>query len=272
MVRRPRVSTRALLACLVVLTVGWFAPGAGAKEDQASLSFVHGLPDVVADLSIDGDVVTSPTELGQVTDPITVAPGTHDVQVLDGDGGVLLESEVELAAGDDITLVAHLTPDGGTQLSRFTNDVTPIPAGQARVVLRHTAAAPAVDGFGNGQPVVLDMAVEDQEELLLPPDTYELSLAPTGTGEVIASPGSLTVRAGSAYFVHVVGTIEPLALDLVVQERTGLAAAPGAVDAGNGGLAGDPSGPDVPVAAIALLLVVAAGAATVLWRGRARTG
>src|SRR3712207_7358527 len=52
---------------------------------------------------------------------------------------------VEVPAGANATVVAHLDADGNPVLTPFVNDASPTEAGQARLVVRHTAAAPPVD-------------------------------------------------------------------------------------------------------------------------------
>ena len=64
---------------------------------------------------------------------------------------------VKVPAGANITVVAHLDADGDPKLTPFVNDVSKIPAGDARLVVRHTAAAPAVDVRAGGDPVFTDL-------------------------------------------------------------------------------------------------------------------
>ena len=67
---------------------------------------------------------------------------------------MLSANGVAVPAGANATVVAHLTADGKPALTPFVNDVSAVPAGQARVTVRHTAAAPAVDVRAAGTVVV----------------------------------------------------------------------------------------------------------------------
>ncbi|WP_425454185.1 DUF4397 domain-containing protein [Geodermatophilus normandii] len=58
-----------------------------------------------------------------------------------------------MPAGANATVAAHLTADGRPALTPFVNDTSAVPAGQGRVVVRHVAAAPAVDVRAGGQVV-----------------------------------------------------------------------------------------------------------------------
>ena len=66
----------------------------------------------------------------------------------------MLSANADLPAGGNVTLVAHLDASGKPTITPFVNDVSSVPAGQARLVVRHTAAAPAVDVLAGGTPVV----------------------------------------------------------------------------------------------------------------------
>ena len=69
---------------------------------------------------------------------------------------------VAVPAGANATVVAHLDADGKPALTPFVNDTSAVQAGQARVTVRHTAAAPAVDVRAGGTPVVEGLANPDE--------------------------------------------------------------------------------------------------------------
>ena len=74
----------------------------------------------------------------------------HVEYVVTGEG-------VKLAAGSNVTLIAHRTADGskgsgdqlglGVTASAFANDFTSTGRGKARVIVQHTAKAPTVASF-----------------------------------------------------------------------------------------------------------------------------
>ena len=66
----------------------------------------------------------------------------------------MLSADATLPAGGNVTLVAHLSESGQPTITPFVNDVSSVAAGQARLVVRHTAAAPAVDVLAGGKPVI----------------------------------------------------------------------------------------------------------------------
>ena len=62
-------------------------------------------------------------------------------------------------------------------LSVFVNDVTPTPAGNGRLVVRHTAAAPAVDVLAGGALIFGNLSNPNEAKADVPADTYSASVA-----------------------------------------------------------------------------------------------
>ena len=54
-------------------------------------------------------------------------------------------AELAVPSSGNWTVLAHLDADGNPTITPFQNDVTPLPAGQGRLTVRHTASAPPVD-------------------------------------------------------------------------------------------------------------------------------
>ena len=62
-------------------------------------------------------------------------------------------NNVKVPGGANVTVVAHLTESGKPTLTPYANDVSALPVGKARVIVRHDAAAPEVDVRAGGEPV-----------------------------------------------------------------------------------------------------------------------
>ena len=111
-------------------------------------------------------------------------------------------------------------------------------AGQARLIVRHTAAAPAVDVRAGGKPVFEDLTNPKEAKADLPAGTVERR---RGAGRHATpwriGPADLDLKEGTATIVYAVGSAEDKTLDLVTQTITGLHSAPGGVPSGSGGQA-----------------------------------
>ncbi|GAA3227733.1 hypothetical protein GCM10017691_18330 [Pseudonocardia petroleophila] len=254
-----------LAACGVAAAVATtlaVAPAASA-QDTGTVYVVHGIPDTPVDVYVDGTRALDDFQPGTNAGPVDLPAGSREVAVFpadaaDGSGEPLLSATADLPAGGNVTLVAHLSESGDPTVTPFVNDVSSVPAGQARLVVRHTAAAPAVDVLAGGSPVVSGLTNPDQEALEVPAGTVSAAVAAAGTTDPVIGPADLDLAEGTATFVHAIGSLEAGNLDLVVFTVDGLHSAPSGVP--SGAPSGAPSGSGLP--AWALLLGIG-GAAVV---------
>jgi hypothetical protein len=201
-----------LLAALLAIPL--MAAPAGAAPGDAQLSVVHGVPGLVVDIYLDGAEVLPDFEFGDVEGPLTVASGSHEVEVF-ADGTTppaapALEAMVEVPPGSNLTAVAHLDADGDPTLSLFSNDVSAVFGGYGTVAVHHTAEAPAVDVLADGAVAFADVANGDSAALDLPAGTYDVTLNAAGT-DTQAFPDSgaieLPVTAGELINVYAIGSL-----------------------------------------------------------------
>ena len=84
-------------------------------------------------------------------------------------------------AGGNYTVVANLDAKGDPTVTPFENDISSLSAGEARVTVRHVAAAPKVDIEANGD--VLATLVNGKEAVaVVPADTYDVGIVPASGG------------------------------------------------------------------------------------------
>lgn len=240
------------------------AAPAALAQDTGTVYVVHGIPDTPVDVYVDGERALDDFAPGTSAGPVDLPAGTREVAIFpadaaDGSGAPLLSASPDLPAGANVTLVAHLTEGGEPTVTPFVNDVSAVPAGQARLAVRHTAAAPAVDVLAGGEPVVSGLANPDEAALEVPAGPVSAAVAAAGSTEPVIGPADLDLAEGTATFVHAIGSLEAGNLDLVVVRVDGLHSAPSGVPSGApsggpsvGGLPGW-----VPLGAVAGLALVA---------------
>ena len=106
---------------------------------------VHGLRGLVADIYLDGNLALPTFQPERATDPIAIPAGDHLVEIRAAGAAAtetpLLTQTVTVPAGFVGSLIAHLAGDGTPTLTAYADDLSTVPAGQARVVVRHSAAA-----------------------------------------------------------------------------------------------------------------------------------
>ncbi len=249
-------------AVLALVALGATAPAAHAA-DPASVSVLHAVPDATVDVYVNGDRLLKNFKPGTLTDPVKLPEGSYDLKVVqagDGaDGDAVAEADnVKVPAGANITVVAHLDADGDPKLTPFVNDVSKIPAGDARLVVRHTAAAPAVDVRAGGDPVFTDLTNPKQESAEVGAGTVEADVVLAGTDTVAIGPADLNLKEGTTTIVYAWGSADDDNLDLAVQTISGMHGNPNGVNGGTGGqaaaLLGTPAGIPAALGVLALAL------------------
>ena len=136
---------------LAVTSGALLLPATGAQAaDTATVSILHAVPGATVDVYANGKELLSDFKPGTLTDPQPLPAGTYDLKVVaagDGaDGDAVAElDDAKVPAGANVTVVAHLNASGDPRLTAYANDTSGLDAGQARLIVRHDAAAPAVD-------------------------------------------------------------------------------------------------------------------------------
>jgi hypothetical protein len=261
---RFRVTAVGTAALLAFAALG--ATPALAATSQVSV--VHGIPGQNVDVYVNGEKTLPDFAPGKVAGPLSLPEGSYDI-VLTKPGdpisqALLKVDNAEVPGGANISLVAHLKADGDPTLTPFVNDVAKVKAGEARLIVRHTAAAPAVDVRAGGEPaggepVFRNLVNPKEAKADLPAGTVDADVVLAGTDTVALGPADLSLKEGTATIVYAVGSAEDKTLELVTQTITGLHSAPGGVPSGTGGLADQGAGPIWFVVAAAGLLLIGLG-------------
>ena len=128
----------------------------------AMVSILHAVPNTPVDVCANGKPLLPNFQPGTLTDPQNLPAGSYDLKLTAANSGcdaaaVLEAKGVNVPAGANITVVAHLAESGAPQLTPYVNDVSAVPAGKARLTVRHDAAAPAVDVRAGGAAVITNL-------------------------------------------------------------------------------------------------------------------
>jgi hypothetical protein len=247
---------RRLVIGLVVLVIAAIPSPGSAKEKTSTVTIVHGLPRFTADIYVNGDLLLSGFEPKDATGPMELPAGDYEVEIRDTgapeDSEPALAAELTVPGGKNLSVIAHLAEDGSPTVSVFDNDVSPIPAGKSRLLVRHQAQAPPIDVQADGQSLLSGVASGDQAGKALSAAAHELSVVMAEGGESLTSSTTLDLEEGAAYFVYLIGSSAEETLDLMVQRIRGLHSAPSGVQTGDGGVAAEAG---LPVWAVILMWV-----------------
>jgi hypothetical protein len=199
------------LAVAATLALGMLGTGtASAAGSTSSLNIVHGIPGVDVEVCVNGTVAIPDFNPGDVVTGVSLPAGTYDVKIVAsgdacGDPAILGANGIDLAAGKDYTAIAYLAADGEPTLGLFKNNVKPLAAGKARLTVRHTAAAPAVDVWANGGVLLQEVRNGDSATLAVPTGVYATWVSLPGGYEPVIGPAVLKLKNGTAYQVYAWG-------------------------------------------------------------------
>lgn len=226
------------LAALAVATVGALgvAPRAASAAD-ATIMLLHGIPGADVDVVVDGKVVIPNFKPGQMQDLSSFAGQTlTNLEVRAAGTTTVVIGPVAsfpVPASDNYTVVAHLDAAGKPTLTPFKNDTSAVPAGQGRLTVRHTAAAPAVDiVLGAARPFTNLVNGKEASAPLPAGPIAGAKVAPTGAAPIADVP-TVELKAGTNLVVYAVGSLSANTFTYYTQTITGLGGAPSRVNTGN---------------------------------------
>lgn len=252
----PRIALLAGAALAVT------AAPAAAQDATGTVTVVHAVPGATVDVYVNGDLTLEGFEPTTVTDPLQLPAGDYEVDIYPADADPsgtdpIITGSTSLPAGANASLVAYPDADGNPTLGAFVNNTDPLDAGQARLTVRHTAAAPAVDVRAGGDVIVEGLTSGDSADLEVPAGDYTADVVVAGTEDVAIGPADLSLAEGTNTVVYAYGTADA-GYDFLVQTISGLHSAPAGVPAGSAGLASD----TFPLWVAGLMVLGAAGVAT----------
>ena len=272
--RRGAVAAAALVLPLGV--AGLAATPAYAAD--ATVSVLHAIPEGSGADVVDvyaGDAMLIDNFTPGTLETLTVPAGTYDLAVFadgespDGGTAVLEAAGVEVPAGANATVTANLDADGAPALNVYVNDISEVAAGEARLTVRHIAAAPAVDVRADGSVIIENLVNPDEAIVAVPAGTYSADVVLAGTDTVALGPADLTLDEGTNTIVYAWGSAEAGNLALATQVIDGLDGSPTGVAAGGGSTAADAALPVWTAGLMALGALGVAGAMIRLARNRA---
>ncbi len=227
-----------------IAAVGVAAPAQAISPTTADLYLLHAVPELPVDVWVNGEVLIEDFAPETLTDPLDLPAGDYEVVITAVDDPISSPAigpvTLTLTANMSYTAVAHLTADGTPTATMFTNDLSTIPAGEGKLTVRHTAAAPAVDILADGQAAFTNLENPDEVMANLPAGTISAAVAATGTTDPVIGPADVAIQEGVNTIVYAWGSLDDDNLALAVQTIGGLHSTPGGVPSGTGGLVAEP--------------------------------
>ena len=210
--RRP-APVRAALGVAVAaagLTAGLVAAPATAAG-MATVNVVHGIPGVAVKVCVDGQRVVDNFHFGDKIIGARLPASMHKVRLVAAGRSchapAILKSRYTLAKGRNYTIVANLDPVGTPNLKAFVNKTKPTATRTARLTVRHTAQAPAVNVWADKTKIVAgtNFTWGKGTTLAVPKGTYKVKVTLPGSRQPVIGPTMKRLAAGRAYQVYAVG-------------------------------------------------------------------
>ena len=255
---------RKLLTALLAIALASIAFAVPASAQDARIHLLHGIPDTDVDVEAGGANVFEGFSFGDTQDLSGFAGATLEgvmVKLAGTDTVAIDAGDVALPGSGNWTIIAHLDASGTPAIGVFENDTSTIAAGSGRLVVRHAAAAPAVDILANGDVAFANVPNGAGGSADLPAGTISASVVPTGATEpVVIGPADLPITAGASLTVYAVGSLDGESLTVLTESISGLASAPSVVNTGNTAVEASQG---LNVAVVALVAVALAAAVAV---------
>jgi Domain of unknown function (DUF4397) len=243
-----------------------------AQPDETTglVRVVHGLRGLVADVYLDGTLVLPTFRPERATEPLPIPAGDHLVEIRQAGAAAteepLLTQEVTVPAGFRGSVVAHLDAEGNAKLTAFADDLSAVPAGQSRVVVRHAAAAGPVNVLLNEQSTFEGLASEVEAGGLVGAGAYEVAVTPARGGQPLAAPEQVQYPDGTANFMYLIGSQADGTLGWAAVRVGNLESAPAGIQTGDGSTEASPGG-EFPIGVL-VVIPVALGLVAVWSRTR----
>jgi Domain of unknown function (DUF4397) len=248
------------------------AVGHAQPEEAGRVRVVHGLRGLVADVYVDGTLVLPTFRPERSTDPLPIPAGEHLVEIRQAGAAAtdepLLTQEVTVPAGFVGSLVAHLDANGEPKLTAYPDDLSAVPAGQSRVVVRHAAEARPVDVLLNDQAAFNRVAPDTEASGLVAAGPYEVAVTGARGGDPLAAPEQVEYTDGTANFMYLIGSQADGTLGWAAVRVRNLQTAPARIQTGDGSTETTGGGDGLPLGVVIALPIVAVGAAAVWSRSR----
>ncbi|HLO66721.1 MAG TPA: DUF4397 domain-containing protein [Holophaga sp.] len=191
-------------------------------DNRALVRAVHASPDAPAvDVVVNGQTALTGVTYPQASAYLPVPQGAATVQLnLAGTSTAVINAPATLVAPNAFSIFA-VNQVAGLQLLAVADDLTPPPAGKAKLRALHLSPdAPAVDVWVNGAKVLSNVAFKGASAYLqVPAGATSVQIAVAGTTNIVLQ-SSPDLAAGGIYTAAAIGTLSavpsaPLTLDLI---------------------------------------------------------
>jgi len=181
---------------------------AQSTSSDATVTVVHGIPNVPVDVYANGDDVLPDFTFKSIK-TLEIPAGTYTIDIRKAGSSPtstpILSGTVMLTAGESASVVAALSPSGQPELETYSNPTSTPPSGDGELIVRHDAEAPAVKVLAGSSTIISSLSNPDQASLSVPAGTVSATVEVASSGAKVAGPASLDITSGNVLIVYAVG-------------------------------------------------------------------
>jgi hypothetical protein len=215
---RLRKSLATAVAALALsgtaVTTGLTSAGAVDTVANATVTVIHAIPQTPVTVYANDKVLIANFQFGKSVGPVALPPAVYKLAIrplgAPATSTPILTKIITLVAGYNGTVLANLNAAGKPLMTVFRNPVNAPPAGDARVIVRHMAAAPGVDvyaGATTSAPLINDLMNGTGAGANVPAGSYNISVFVHGTKTApVIGPANFTFAEGKTYIVYAIGS------------------------------------------------------------------
>ena len=211
--RQRALRTLGVMALGMLFAFAAVLPAAAATtQNDAMVRVVHASPDAgTVDVYVDGSKLLSNFAFGTITDYVSVAAGSHNIQVAPAGKGVsaaVITQSVSVVAGMAYTVAAIGTTASGFALTAFVdnNQISDGTMSKVRVYHLSPDAGP-VDVAAGGQKLISGLTYKNGSDYLtVPANAYNFTVTATDSNSQV--PLAATLKGNMVYSVFAVGLLK----------------------------------------------------------------
>jgi hypothetical protein len=205
----------------------------GAAGTTASVTLVHGVRGLLADVVVDGKTVLKGFAYERASSPLALPAGTHRVEVFTAGQPhttALLDVKLTVKAGQVLTAAVGFDSTGGPKVYVFDNRLSSAAHSASSIVVRNVSQGAAPEVLVDGKAVNGGLAAGAQVIKSEKPGSHTVGLKVNGSWLLTNQPVRAT--SGQAMVVYIVGRQSAKSVALVADAVTPSTLAADAVNSG----------------------------------------
>ena len=215
------------VAVAALLTLGVAGPAQASTQHRfaghtAEVSVLHAVPNTPVDVYLNHKRILNDFQPGTLVGPLSLKAGTYTVSITAATAKndhhpIIGPLKLKFHAARSYTVVAHLTASGKPTATSYLNTIKATPRGDGRLIVRHDAAAPAVDVYADGALTMRNLKNPHQSKLDVKAGTYTVGVTLHKQTAVVIGPAKVKVSKHTDTIVYAWGSAAQGNLTVAVQ-------------------------------------------------------